>query len=430
MTPSGSAEPLFIGIDVGTSGARAVAMTASFEVRATASVKMADFSPDHRDPSAWWSAVTTALGQTLEQIDRGLVRAICIDGTSGTLLPVDRSGAPLAEPMMYNDPVAEQAVLDAIAAEALKESAAHGATSGLAKLLCFQNLPDVFRVLHQADWLAGHFTGLYDVSDENNALKTGYDPVSRSWPDWIARTGARVELLPEVHAAGAPVAGISPQAAGAFGLPADVVIVAGTTDGCASFLATGADQPGDGVSALGTTLTVKMLSGKPLFAPEFGLYSHRIGDIWLAGGASNTGGVVLAHYFDAETIARLSAMIDPSIVSGLDYYPLVKDGERFPVSDPGMKPRLTPRPTDDADFLKGIFEGIASIEKLAYERLAGLGAPALRSVRSVGGGAKNLVWSAIRARMLGVPMVPVLSEAAAAGTARLAIKGAREAGLL
>lgn len=430
MTPSGGAEPLFIGIDVGTSGARAVAMTASFEVRATASVKMADFSPDHRDPSAWWSAVTTALGQTLEQIDRGLVRAICIDGTSGTLLPVDRSGAPLAEPMMYNDPVAEQAVLDAIAAEALKESAAHGATSGLAKLLCFQNLPDVFRVLHQADWLAGHFTGLYDVSDENNALKTGYDPVSRSWPDWIARTGARVELLPEVHAAGAPVAGISPQAAGAFGLPADVVIVAGTTDGCASFLATGADQPGDGVSALGTTLTVKMLSGKPLFAPEFGLYSHRIGDIWLAGGASNTGGVVLAHYFDAETIARLSAMIDPSIVSGLDYYPLVKDGERFPVSDPGMKPRLTPRPTDDADFLKGIFEGIASIEKLAYERLAGLGAPALRTVRSVGGGAKNLVWSAIRARMLGVPMVPVLSEAAAAGTARLAIKGAREAGLL
>lgn len=430
MTAGGSAEPLFIGIDVGTSGARAVAMTASFEVRATASVKMADFSPDHRDPSAWWSAVTAALGQTLEQVDRGLVRAISIDGTSGTLLPVDRSGAPLAEPMMYNDPVSEQAFLDVISAEAPKESAAHGATSGLAKLLRFQNIPEVFRVLHQADWLAGHFTGLYDVSDENNALKTGYDPVSRSWPDWIARTGARVELLPEVHAAGAPVAGISPQAAGAFGLPADVVIVAGTTDGCASFLATGADQPGDGVSALGTTLTVKMLSEKPLFAPEFGLYSHRIGDMWLAGGASNTGGVVLAHYFDNETIARHSAVIDPSISSGLDYYPLVKDGERFPVNDPGMKPRLTPRPTDDADFLKGIFEGIASIEKLAYERLACLGAPALRSVRSVGGGAKNPAWSAIRARMLGVPMPPVLSEEAAAGTARLAIKGAREAGLL
>lgn len=430
MMAGGSADPLFIGIDVGTSGARAVAMTEHFEVRATASVKMADFSPDHRDPSAWWSAVTAALGQTLEQVDRSLVRAISIDGTSGTLLPVDRSGAPLAEPMMYNDPVIEQAFLDAIAAEAPKESAAHGATSGLAKLLRFQNIPEIFRVLHQADWLSGHFTGLYDVSDENNALKTGYDPVSRSWPDWIARTGVRVELLPEVHAAGAPVAGISPLAAEAFGLPADVVIVAGTTDGCASFLATGADQPGDGVSALGTTLTVKMLSEKPLFAPEFGLYSHRIGDMWLAGGASNTGGVVLAHYFDNETIARLSAMIDPSIFLGLNYYPLVKDGERFPVNDPGMKPRLTPRPADDADFLKGIFEGIAAIENLAYERLAGLGAPALRSVRSVGGGAKNPVWSAIRARMLGVPMPTVLSEEAAAGAARLAIKGAREAGLL
>lgn len=427
---AGILDPLFIGIDVGTSGARAAAMTLSHEVRATASVKMADFSADHRDPRAWWSAVQAALGQTLEQIDRGSVRAISIDGTSGTLLPVDKSGAPLAEPMMYNDPVTERGILDTIATEAPKESAAHGATSGLAKLLLFQNIAEVFRVLHQADWLAGHFTGLYDVSDENNALKTGYDPVSRCWPDWIARTGARTGLLPDVLPAGAPVAGISPDAVEAFGLSSETVIVAGTTDGCASFLATGADQPGDGVSALGTTLTVKMLSDTPLFAPEFGLYSHRIGDMWLAGGASNSGGVVLAHYFDNETIGRLSEEIDPTVSSGLDYYPLVKDGERFPVNDPGMKPRLSPRPDRDADFLKGIFEGIASIEKLAYGRLAGLGAPALRSVRSVGGGAKNAVWTAIRARMLHVPMPPVFSEEAAAGTARLAIKGAREAGIV
>lgn len=422
--------PLVIGIDIGTSGARAVAMDAGFRIAASGSSKLADFSADHRDPVVWWKSVQTALGQVLDGIDRTKVRAIAIDGTSGTMLPVSADGTPLAVPMMYNDPVGDADILTAIAAQAPKESAAHGATSGLAKALTFQSIPGIFRIIHQADWLAGHFTGLYDVSDENNALKTGYDPVTRQWPDWIAATGARLDLLPDVFPAGAPVAGISQAAADAFGLSDDVVIIAGTTDGCASFLATGADQPGDAVSALGTTLTVKMLSDRPLFAPEYGLYSHRIGDMWLAGGASNTGGVVLSAHFDNEEIVALSAKIDPQTDTGLDYYPLIKDGERFPVNDPAMKPRMEPRPQSDAEFLKAIFEGIAGVEALAYQRLVSLGSPALRSIRTVGGGAKNSVWTAIRNRKMPVPFLAVASEEAAAGTARLALIGAKSAGML
>ncbi|KSV93375.1 FGGY-family carbohydrate kinase [Sinorhizobium sp. GL28] len=427
---SGDDRKLVVGIDIGTSGARAVAMAADGSVVASGAAKLLSHSDDHRDPIGWWKAVQVALAEALGGIDRQKVSALSIDGTSGTVLPVDPTGAPLATPMMYNDPVGDRALLDAIANHAPRESAAHGATSGLAKLLAFQSVPDVFRVIHQADWLAGHFTGLYDVSDENNALKTGYDPVSRSWPEWIGRTGARVELLPDVLPAGAPIATIAPAAAEAFGLSAAVVVVAGTTDGCASFLATGADQPGDGVSALGTTLTVKMLSERPLFAPEYGLYSHRIGEMWLAGGASNTGGVVLAEHFLPERIAVLSEKINPVVDTGLDYYPLVKPGERFPVADPDFLPRMSPRPADDATFLKAIFEGIAGVESLAYQRLTELGGPALRSLRSVGGGAKNVAWTAIRMRKLGVPFLPVLSEEAAAGTARLALAGARKAGVL
>ena len=111
-------------------------------------------------------------------------------------------------------------------------------------------------------------------------------------------------------------------------------MVAGTTDGCASFLATGATEAGDGVTALGSSLTIKLLSGKPLFAPEYGIYSHRIGDAWLAGGASNTGGKVLAQHFPVERIVELSQSIDPETSTGLDYYPLPGKGERFPVADP------------------------------------------------------------------------------------------------
>ncbi|ASQ03428.1 FGGY-family carbohydrate kinase [Sinorhizobium meliloti WSM1022] len=421
---------LVLGIDLGTSGARAVAMTAAGEIVASGAARLTAFSDDHRDPLGWWKAVQAALAQALEAIDGSHICAVGIDGTSGTMLPVAADGAPLATPLMYNDPVGDTAILERIAVHAPKESAAHGATSGLAKLLTFQSLPEVFRVIHQADWIAGHFTGLYDVSDENNALKTGYDPVARNWPEWLARTGARIDLLPDVLPAGAPVATISPAAAEAFGLPSETVIVAGTTDGCASFLATGADRPGDAVSALGTTLTVKMLSDKPLFAPEFGLYSHRIGDMWLAGGASNTGGAVLAAHFSNDRIAELSEQIDPASDTGLDFYPLLKPGERFPVADPAFMPRMEPRPTEDAEFLKAIFEGIAGVERLAYERLVSLGSPALGSIRTVGGGAKNGVWTEIRKRRLVVPFLPVLSEEAAAGAARLALSGAKEAGVL
>ena len=63
-----------------------------------------------------------------------------------------------------------------------------------------------------------------------------------------------------------------------------------------------------------------------------------------AGGASNTGGAVLKEFFTGEQLKDLSAQIDPDQPSGLDYYPLIKPGERFPVNDPNLEPRLTPRP--------------------------------------------------------------------------------------
>ena len=421
---------LVVGIDIGTSGARALAMDASGAVVAQAGAKMAAHGDNFRDACVWWRTLDAALDTLFAEVDANRVAALAVDGTSGTMLPIDAHGRPLADALMYSDTVADTEILAAIATAAPPTSAAHGSTSGLAKIVAFQKTLSPWKVIHQADWIAGKFSGRFDVSDENNALKTGYDPVSRRWPDWIAATGADASLLPEVVAPGAPVGHAVSEHARRHGLSPETVVVAGTTDGCASFLATGAEKIGDGVTALGTSLTVKVLSEKPIFAPQYGLYSHRIGDRWLAGGASNTGGKVLAHFFADSRVAELSKKIDPRQSSGLDYYPLVGEGERFPVADPDLAPRLEPRPDDDAKFLHGIFEGIAAIEALGYERLAELGGPVLKSLRSVGGGAANPVWTEIRHRRLGAPFLPALSEEAAAGTARLALQGAIAAGVL
>ncbi|MGB5869837.1 MAG: FGGY-family carbohydrate kinase, partial [Albidovulum sp.] len=249
--------------------------------------------------------------------------------------------------------------------------------------------------------------------------KTGYDPVAGAWPDWVAKI-IDPALLPAIHAPGTAVGRVGKND---FGLQPDCAVVAGTTDGCASFLATGASGAGDGVSALGTTLTIKLLSDQPLFAPQFGIYSHKVLGLWLAGGASNTGGNVLVSEFPGADLAALSADIDPETDTDLGYYPLSRPGERFPINDPDLAPRMGPRPALDADHLKAIFEGIAAIEALAYSRLADLGGPPLRSVRTVGGGAGNPKWTRIRERRLGVPMCEPLSGEAAYGTALLARAG-------
>ena len=188
-------------------------------------------------------------------------------------------------------------------------------------------------------------------------------------------------------------------------------------------MATGATEIGDGVTSLGSTLVVKILSDHPVFAPEYGIYSHRIGDQWLPGGASNTGGNVLTHFFSDEELIRHSRNLDPETQINLDYYPLLKAGERFPINDPAFPPRLEPRPPDDQTFLHGLLLGMSKVEALAYNRLKELGGPDLKSLRTVGGGSKNSVWTALRQKQTPVPMQNVASDQAAAGAARLAWKG-------
>lgn len=419
-----TASPLSLGIDIGTSGVRAVAMEKGGGIAGQAAARLSAHGANGRDPAVWRRTLDTVLADLFAEIDAMRIVSIAVDGTSGTVLPVTRDGEPLADALMYSDPVEDRDILVSIATRAPSASAAHGPTSGLAKVLQFRKWLAPWKSIHQADWIAGLFTGTFDLSDENNALKTGYDPVSRGWPAWIGSVGTTLDDLPEVRAPGTPFGSVCQAAARRYGFGPATIVTAGTTDGCASFLATGASQPGEGVTALGTSLTVKVLSDTPIFAPQYGLYSHRIGDMWLAGGASNTGGKVLAAFFDADRIAELSLRIDPAVPTGLDYYPLTGPGERFPIADPTLPPRLEPRPADDGRFLQGLFEGIAGIEARAYALLAELGGPRLTSLRSVGGGAANPVFSEIRRRRLGVPFLPAFSDEAAAGTARLAWMGA------
>jgi sugar (pentulose or hexulose) kinase len=415
----------FLGIDVGTSGIRACLIDAAGQELATVHTALPEPTRTNacieQEPDLWWQTLQAVLDElhSLHTLNR--LAALSIDGTSATLLACDNQGQPLGPALMYNDHRA-QAEAAIIAAAAPLNSGAQGAHSSLAKALWLlrQPMSDKPRyLLHQADWLAARLTGQYGISDENNALKLGYDPITRTWPSWINALKLDEPLLPRVVAPGTRLGSVLPEWAQRWTMP-HAQVVAGTTDSTAAFLATGAQTIGQAVTSLGSTLVLKVLAERPIFAPEYGVYSHRLGERWLVGGASNSGGAVLRHYFSSDQLGRLEPHIDPTRATGLDYYPLPGIGERFPVNDPQLQPRMTPRPSEDAVFLQGLLEGIARIEQRGYRLLQALGAPYPTEVISSGGGANNAAWRQLRERLLAVPVTLATHQDAAYGAALLA----------
>jgi len=403
---------LYAGLDFGTSGCRLMLIDQHNQLCYENRVIYADNVL--QSPKLWWQALLqlfSALPHTL----REKLAAISIDGTSGSLLLSDCAGKPSSPVLMYNDTQAiqEAAYISTIAPD---NSGAHGVGGSLSKLLfLLKHYPseDHAYALHQADWLSNRLLDQWGLSDENNCLKLGYDPVARQWPQWLASLNLAKHLLPKVTATGQCLGTISAKMAQELQLPPQLKIVAGTTDSIAAFIATGANQIGEAVSSLGSTLAIKLLTQKAIYAPKMGIYSHRLGDKWLVGGASNTGGAVLLKYFDKAQLAKLTQHVNPKQLLNLNYYPLVQKGERFPIADANKLPILDPRPCKNADFFQAILEGIADIETEAYHCLTQLGAIQAHLIYTVGGGNKNRKWTTIRQNKLGIVLKnPIYSEAA------------------
>ncbi len=412
----------FLGIDFGTSGARSCVIDAEGAIVAE---DRRDFGTlEEYERAGIWREALWDLVASLPPAIRSQLSDIALDGTSGTVLACDEELSPRHPPLLYNDDRAvEEAAL--IKKTATPGHPAAAVTSGLAKVLWLKKrlgITGARLYVNQADWLSGLLTGRVGMTDYHNALKMGLDLDDLKWPAWVEYL-ADVDYLPVPVAPGARLATVSRPRARYLGVNPGCMVHAGTTDSIAAFLAAGVSASGDAVTSLGSTLVLKLLSDTRVESAEHGVYSHWFGDRWLAGGASNAGGAVLRHFFDDRTLAALSEKIDPDLASPLDYVPLPKTGERFPVNDPALAPRLAPRPADDAEFLHGLLESLARIEARGYALLADLGATPIGRVETAGGGAKNTAWTRIRQRLLAVPVARAAHTEAAYGSALLARGG-------
>jgi len=405
-----------------------------------------------------------AVTEESQAFDKNNVKSICFSGTSASCLLVDQNTGHYVtrKPCMYDYDVTERGdettrkcgelAIQTICKFAPPRHTTTSPTSTLAKLLAWQYekpIREYELLCHQSDYLALHFmepssASRSSSSDWHNCLKLGYDLQLLRWPGWLYDCLESLNIpsksvLPEVISPpGQPVGFISESTAKEFCLPTSTVIVGGTTDSNAAFFAATAgtverrhDASGDevqqqegslimgtAVTSLGSTLAIKQLSSTYVEDAGVGVYSHRFPSVlmrnrgasdnadaaaWLVGGASNVGCAVLRQEgFSNDELDELSRHIDPLEESPLEYYPLTKQGERFPVADSAKQPVLEPKPAGRREYLHGILQGISTVEREGFLALGKLGATPRYPVHvwTAGGGSRNDVWTRMRQRRL------------------------------
>jgi len=430
---------LFMGIDVGTQGVRCVVSDADGRIHAAESVAFAALNiasaPGlyEQSPEDWKNAAEGAIRACTAQLKKAgfdvcRIRAISIDGTSGTIVPLDADFAPLTNGLMYNDPRAKAEAAEAHAAMGAHEKKLglkFGASFSLPRVLWFlRQKPEIYEktrmFAHQADYICGLLCGEYCVSDYSNALKTGYDLLADRWPEEIASLGIDLSRLPKIVRPGAPIAQVTKQAAERLGLSEKTFVTGGSTDGYASALAAGAVEAGSWASIIGTTFVLKGVTKELVIDPDGSSYSHMLpSGEWLLGGAGNIGGRCLNAQAQGRSFDELNAESEALIPTGARCYPLTGRGERFPFVNPDFEPFyigdiLGPK------LYPALMEGVGFAERFAFEKMQSIGCTVGDVICTTGGASRSGLWLRIRASILNRTLkVPAVVDAAM-GSALLA----------
>lgn len=424
----------FIGIDIGTQGARVVLLD---EQGAQIGAKeegfpLSDRSREEQSPDVWWDAccrlIPALIMEVKQHIRLGQVKAMAVTSTSGTIIPLGRDCNPLHPAIMYSDPraVKQAAFCKEIAEKEIATGyTAFNASSGLPKMRWFleqypHQAAQLYKFIHAADFITGRLCGEYGVTDYTNAMKSGYDIHHYKWPAYITeQIGIRRDWLQEVKPSGEALCVLKSELAARWELPEGVVVTTGVTDGCASQVASGAVSPGQWNTTIGTTLVIKGVTMLPVEDTSGAIYNHRHpSGYWMPGGASNTGADWVSQLFAGANLEALNEQAADMLPAGALAWPLLQRGERFPFIAPqavGFWPD-----GDVVEKFTACMEGVAFIERYAYERISLLAGESIKQVFSAGGGSNSDTWLRIRSCVSKVEVCKMKNVSGAAGAAILA----------
>ncbi len=447
-----------LGIDVGTTGCKAVLVDAAGTVRAEATCDYPLHTPrpawSEQDPHDWAAACTRAIREVLERDGGARVTAVGLTGQMHGLVLLDAAGEVIRPAILWNDQrcgaQCEQ-ITQRVGPRRVIELTGNPVLAGFTapKIEWVrQNEPDAFaRVAHvllPKDYVRYRLTGELagDVSDASGTSL--FDVGRRRWSDEML---AALELprrwLPDVAESPQVVARISPQAARQTGLPEGTPVVAGAGDQAAQAIGSGVVADGDACVTLGTSGVVFAACDTYRTDPQGRLHAfcHAAPDRWhLMGVVLSAGGSLRwlrDTLCDSEVAEAQRRGCDPYDImtgiaervppgcEGLLFAPYLS-GERTPHADPqarGAFVGLSLRHTR-AHLIRSVLEGVAFAlrDSLELIRQAGTRPGALRLS---GGGARSRLWRQILADVLGCDLTTLrAAQGAACGAALLAGVGA------
>jgi sugar (pentulose or hexulose) kinase len=259
-------------------------------------------------------------------------------------------------------------------------------------------------------------------------LKLGYEPESGAWSEAVSRAGIPPELLPHIYRPGEQVGTVSSAAALETNLPTGTPVLAGATDGIASLIASGASQPGDANTTLGTTIVWKALTtNRPPITGGIYCHLHPSGR-WAPGAASNTGMGSLRVRQPGVSAAEMDHLAVAYLPSPIVCYLLAGRGERFPFINTQAETFLEGDAREPAEQHAAELQSIGFAERWGYEVLEGYSVKVGDKVFSTGAAAASGVLSQLRSNNLNRVVVRAQHGTAAFGAAILAASGTIHAG--
>jgi xylulokinase len=420
----------FVGIDVGTSGVKGLAVDHSGDVLALAEENYSLSTPRagwaEQDPEDWWRATRAVLEQL--QAEAGQPEAIGLSGQMHGLVALDRQGKVIRPAILWNDQRSAREcdeIERTLGFERLIELTGNRAVAGFTapKLLWLrryepESYERIARIALPKDYVRMRLCGehMTDVSDASGTLL--FDVRRRRWSEEML---SALELDPSWL----PRAIESPEVSGVTG--SGVPVAAGGGDQAAGALGVGADRPGPASVVLGSSGVV--FAALEAYAADargrLHAFCHAVPDAWHAMGVMLSAAAALSWFRGVANAGYEELLAGaerwPAGVEGLMFLPYLA-GERTPHADPEARGAFTGLQLrhDTGALARAVLEGVAYGLRDSLDLLSELHAD-IRVGRVSGGGGRSELWVQIVASVLELPLERVaVDEGAAFGAALLA----------
>lgn len=421
---------VLLGLDVGTGGARCVAVDESGEVVAEASSEYPLSSPrpgwSEQAPEDWWRATKEVLGRVASEVE-GEISGLGLTGQMHGSVFLDSSDEVIRPALLWNDQRTQEQcarITAAVGKERLVQISGNPALTGFQapKVLWLRdNEPDLYektsRILLPKDYIRLKLTGEYatDASDAAGTLLL--DMRSRDWSAEILEAlEIPEEWMPKVYEGPEKTGELRKEVAEELGLPAGLPVAAGGGDNAAAAVGTGIVSEGLLSSSVGTSGV--LFAHTDTFSPEpsgsLHAFCHAVPDAYHLMGVTLSAGGSLSWWRETsgkgyDELVEAAGKVPPGS-EGLLFLPYLS-GERTPHLDPGARGAffgLTTRHTT-AHMTRALMEGVIFSLRDSLEIMGELGVEA-REIRATGGGAKSPLWRQLQADIYGRPIYRTVSE--------------------